>query len=295
MTDDNLPILPEPNPIVSRQAQTDAQLLDLWLHGRSPRTQKAYREDSGLFISTVDKPLHGVTLGDIQAFVDRLEQSNLAPASRHRKIAAVKSLFAFAHRLGYLLFDVSRPIRLPAVRETLSERILSEVEVQRMLALERQPRNHAILFLLYAAGLRASELAGLRWHDLVDRADGEGQVNVLGKGQKTRVILIPASVWTAIGSLKSQAADDAPVFRSRKGGHLHISQLWRIVRAAAKRAGIEKAVSTHWWRHAHASHALDHGAPISLVQATLGHSSVATTGKYLHARPSESSGKFLPI
>ena len=79
------------------------------------------------------------------------------------------------------------------------------------------------------------------------------------------------------------------------GGALDARQVRRIVAAAARRAGVEGNVSPHWLRHAHASHALDRGAAIHLVQATLGHSSVATTGKYLHARPSESSSKYLAV
>lgn len=102
-------------------------------------------------------------------------------------------------------------------------------------------------------------------------------------------------VWKALIVLRGDAKDDAPVFRSRKGGHLGESQIWRIVRKAAERAGIEKDVSCHWLRHAHASHALDRGAPIHLVQATLGHASVSSTGRYLHARPTESSGDYLPV
>lgn len=293
---DNLPMVPDDQPIVPRQADTDARLLELWLHGRSPCTQKAYGADVTEFFSFVAKPLHAVTLGDIQGFADRLEQSGLAPASRHRKMAAIKSLFGFGHRLGYLKFDVSRAIRLCAVRDTLNERILSEVEVQRMLALERHPRNHAILFCLYGSGIRASELTSLRWKDLSARQDG-GQLSVFGKGEKTRHILLPSSVWQAMVGLRDGAGDDAPVFLSRKGGHLHISQLWRIVKAAAKRAGIGKAVSTHWWRHAHASHALDRGCPLHTLRQQLGHSSssLATTGRYLHARPTDSSGKYLPL
>jgi site-specific recombinase XerD len=83
------------------------------------------------------------------------------------------------------------------------------------------------------------------------------------------------------------------VFRSARGGHLDASQVHRIVKAAAARAGLAPAVSAHWLRHAHASHALDRGAPIHLVQATLGHASVATTGRYLHARPQDSSSRYL--
>ena len=108
-------------------------------------------------------------------------------------------------------------------------------------------------------------------------------------------MLVPQRVWTSLMSLRGEAPDQGPVFRSRKGGHLDESQVWRIVRKAAKRAGIEKAVSCHWLRHAHASHALDRGAPIHLVQATMGHSSISTTGKYLHARPTDSSGNYLPV
>ena len=86
---------------------------------------------------------------------------------------------------------------------------------------------------------------------------------------------------------------DEPVFRSRKGGALDASQVHRIVKAAAARAGLPPEVSAHWLRHAHASHALDRGAPISLVKTTLGHASVATTDRYLHARPNDSSARYL--
>jgi integrase/recombinase XerD len=89
--------------------------------------------------------------------------------------------------------------------------------------------------------------------------------------------------------------DDA-VFPSRKKGKpLTESAIWRIVKQASVRAGLELPVYPHWLRHTHASHALDCGAPIHLVQATLGHASITTTGRYLHARPKESSSKFLPL
>jgi integrase/recombinase XerD len=209
-------------------------------------------------------------------------------------LATVKSLFAFGHKLGYLPFDVARPLHLPASKDTLAERILDEGEVHKMLALEQHPRNHVLLLLLYAAGIRVSESCGLKWRDVQSRTEG-GQINVFGKGGKTRVILLPASVWSKLVTLRGESGEDQPVFLSRKKGHLRAVQVWRIVGKAAARAGIGKAVSCHWLRHAHASHALDRGAPISLVQATLGHSSVATTGKYLHARPTDSSSKYLPL
>ena len=275
------------------QAETDEVLIDLWVHGRSPATIRAYRADARRLLGFVGEPLRRITLGDLQGFADHLGD-RLAPASRHRCLSGVKSLFAFAHRLGYLPFDVARPLRLPVLRDRLAERILTEDEVQRMLAAERHPRNHALLWLLYASAIRVSECCALRWSDLQERAS-DGQITVLGKGGKTNSILLPASVWVRLVSLRGGPSIDGPVFRSRKGHHLHPTHVRRIVRRAARRAGIDKPVSPHWLRHAHCSHALDRGAPIHLVQATCAHASVATTGRYLHARPNESSSTFLGI
>lgn len=156
------------------------------------------------------------------------------------------------------------------------------------------PRNKAILLTLYTGGFRVAELCSLKWSDLQNR-DKAGQITVFGKRSKTRTVLMPSSVWNGLQLLRGDASDNAPVFRSRKGGHLDESQVWRIVSKASKRAGIEKEVSCHWLRHAHASHALDRGAPIHLVQQTLGHSSIASTGRYLHARPTDSSANYLPV
>lgn len=280
--------------VVPQQAESDEHLIDLWLHGRSRHTQRAYRRDAGRFLGAVEKPLHRITLGDIQQYAGQLAGSGLEPSSVYRSMSAVKSLFAFGHRLGYLPFDVARPLRLPALRDGLADRILEETDVLRMIALEGMPRNKAILLTLYAGGFRVAELCSLKWSDLQNR-NKAGQITVFGKRSKTRTVLMPQSVWNVLQALRGDAGENAPVFRSRKGGHLDESQVWRIVRKASKRAGIEKEVSCHWLRHAHASHALDRGAPIHLVQATLGHSSVASTGRYLHARPSESSGSYLTV
>jgi integrase/recombinase XerD len=279
--------------VIPQQAESDQHLIELWLHGRSKHTQRAYRSDVEKLLKNVEKPLNQITLGDLQQYANRLNEG-LQPTSVYRSMSSIKSLFSFGHRLGYLPFDVAAPLRLPALREKLAERILEETDVLRMIALEGMPRNKAILLTLYAGGFRVAELCSLKWSDLQNR-DKAGQITVFGKGNKTRTILMPSTVWNALQSLRGDANETAPVFKSRKKGHLDESMIWRIVSNAAKRAGIEKEVSCHWLRHAHASHALDRGAPIHLVQATLGHSSIATTGKYLHARPTDSSANYLPV
>ena len=119
---------------------------------------------------------------------------------------------------------------------------------------------------------------------------------MFGKGSKTRVVLLPNTIWRELLRFRQHADLDDAVFQSRSGGgHLHPSMVERIVTKAAQRAGVEGKVSPHWLRHSHATHALERGAPIHLVQATLGHASVATTGRYLHARPTDSSSKYLAV
>jgi site-specific recombinase XerD len=274
------------------QTDTDEHLVAMWLHGRSLHTQRAYRTDAAQFMAFVSKPLRAIALRDVQAFADELENLDLAPSSRARKLAAAKSLLVFGHQLGYLPYDVGSVVRLPAVKDTLAERILPEADVYRLLALERNPRNHALLRLLYLGGLRVSEIAGLAWRDLQPR-DEAGQMTIFGKGSKTRVVLLPAGIWGELLALRRGADPNTPVFRSRNGGHLHPTSIERLLWKAAGRAGLEARVSPHWLRHAHATHALERGAPIHLVQATLGHASVATTGRYLHARPTDSSARYL--
>jgi len=279
---------------LARQAETYQQVIELWLHGRSTATQRAYRSDARRLSNFTCSALHEVTLGDLQAFADHLRKKNLSLASQHRILSGVKSLISFAHRLGYLPFDTSRPLRLPTLRNHLAERILESTDVRRMILLEPDERNRLLLTLLYTTGVRVSEVCGLHWRDCVARESG-AQITVHGKGGKTRAILVPSSLWGIMKSLRPSTGIDLPVIPSRKGGALSSSGVWRIVRAAATRAGIDKNVSPHWMRHAHASHSLDAGAPIHVLQNTLGHSSVATTGAYLHARPTESSSQFINI
>ena len=229
----------------------------------------------------------------MQAFVDGM--ANLAPRSRNQALSAMKSLLTFGQRIGYLTFNVGAVVRLEKVGSDLAQRILPEDAVQRMLHADLSPRNRAVLRLFYGGGLRVSELVRLKWRDLQERDDG-GQVTVLGKGRKTRHVLLSAGTWEELMSLRDGSSSDAPVFPSRKGGgHLSASAAWRIVRTAAAKAGIDGNVSPHWLRHAHASHALERGAPVALVRDTLGHSSVATTNGYLHARPNDSSARYLAV
>lgn len=273
----------------------DTQLLQLWLSLKtSPHTRRAYAADSTRFLAAVRKPLAQVTLSDLQAWAESLGQGSLKPASQNRAITAVKSLLSFGHETGYLPFNVGVAIKVRPSRDGLAQRILEESQVAKLIDAAPEGRDRLILKLLYVSGVRVSELCGLKWCDAMLRAEG-GQITVFGKGGKTRTVLLKPKIWQQLVALRGTTKAIDPIFASRKGGGpLDVSQVRRIVYAAGKKAGIEAKVSPHWMRHAHASHALDRNAPIHLVQATLGHASVSTTGRYLHARPNDSSSFYLP-
>lgn len=282
--------------------QVDARFLALWLHGKSEKTIRAYTSEMARYYATTGKSLQETRLEDVYQFVDSLV--HLAPASRNRALAAVKSALSFGVKSGYLKVNVGLLARLPKLENRLAERIMSEASIARMLALETNQRNHAILVLLYRAGLRCAELCNLTWRNLQER-DETGQITVFGKGDKTRSVLLTRDTWLEVMALANrfvQLPGDY-VFQSRQARsragkadrRLDESMVFRIVQAAARQAGIAGNVSPHWMRHAHATHALENGAPITLVKETLGHRSIETTAKYTHVRPNASSGQYLKV
>jgi len=287
-----------PEAVVSLGLQLeDRAMLARWLHGRPDSTQRAYHTDIAHFLAHVRKPLADVTLADLQGYADVLTAHDLAASTRVRTLSVIKSLLTFAHETGYIPVNAGRALRLPAVRSRLAERIPSEEDVLALLAHETDRRNHALIRLLYAAGLRISEACALCWRDLKHRG-ASGQVTVWGKGGRERAVLLTGGTWRELLSFRPPTAGpDDPVFPSSRGGPLSSTQAWRIVKAAAVRANLPmaRALSPHWLRHAHASHALDRGAPVSLVRDCLGHASLATTSRYTHARPDDSSSRYLPI
>jgi integrase/recombinase XerD len=279
-------------PALCQDVVTDDELVRLWVATKKSRhTRRAYEADAQAFRQFVGTPLRSVRLRDVLAFAASL--TDLADATAARRLSAVKSLMGFGHRTGNLPYDTAAPLPLPNIKDQLGERILTEWQVQRMLELERHPRNAAILRTLYLTGARISELCALHWRDLTARPEG-GQATILGKGGKTRHVLLPKGLWARLAALRGTAGPTDPVFRSRQGGTLDPSSVHSIVKEAARRAKLPSEVSAHWLRHSHASHSLDRNCPVHVLQATLGHSSLQTTTKYAHVRPDDSSSSYLP-
>lgn len=294
----------EGTPVTMSSARTDDHVLQLWLRGKSENSRDAYVRDVSAFFAHAETDLHNLKLEHLWAWDESLARTGLAVSTRARKLAAVKSLLSFAHRIGYTSFNVGAAVSLPRIPDMLAQRILSEDELGRILSLEMPTRNRLLIRLFYASGARVSELVSLQWKHVSARTTDRhvsGQITVVGKGEKARNVLLAASVWRDLQAwheeelLAGHGLPSQSVFRSSRGGALSRQQMWRIVKSATKKAGIDKDVSPHWLRHAHASHALDHGAPTHLVKETLGHKSLTTTSKYSHARPDDSSSTYLDI
>lgn len=278
------------------QASTDEQLIQMWLHGRSKSTIDAYTRDVKRFLLSIQFDIKSVTLGDLQNYQDSLKGAS--DKSIMRRMAAIRSLLSFGHKLGYIHFNPGGALRTPRAKNDLAERILSKGHTIFMVMNERDPRDLAIMSFIYCTGARVSEAARARWRDIRE-VDDTAIVTLYGKGDKTRFSRLTASTFQKLLKVRPEKWDpDTPLFPSTQGGRnacLSRIQMWRIVRRAARAAGIEADVSPHWLRHAHASHALDAGANIVELQQQLGHSSVATTGMYTHIKPEQSTSRFIDI
>ena len=286
-------------------ARTDSELLKVWLKSHadgSPHTIRVYarvgeRFLAALAIAGVD--LRKATVEDVQAALEAMrtkeDGSPVKPATVNTYVAAVKSFLGFAHRVGFTRFNAAPLIKLKKAPRQVAQRILGELEVRKLIDAASPGRDRLMLEVAYFGGLRVSELVSLTWSQVIRRDSGEAQLEVVGKGDKVRQVLIPAVIAARLLASRGDAPASAPVFESvRNPGHALTERAVNfIVKAAAKRAGVNPAASVHWLRHAHASHAIDNGAPITLVSATLGHADLKTTSVYAHARPGESSGRYL--
>ncbi len=282
-------------------ATCDRDFVHTWLNNKTKATQSAYIFTVQQFLQFIDKPLADVSLEDLQ-----LWQQGLAlrykPVTVEKKTITIKSLFSFAYDVEYIPSNPGKFLKIPKIKNALAERILDVESVKRLIAgtayNSNQPdwlaeRDRLILSLLYGCGLRVSEVINLTWGDLKPHR-GKGKITVFGKGGKTRILVIPKNLWQALCGWKEQSCGDY-VFVSRRQKKLDRSAVHRLIKKACKQAGVDEKASAHWLRHSHASHSLDAGCNIRLLQQSLGHSSVTTTEKYLHISPERSSSEFIEL
>jgi len=263
-----------------------------WLNSRrKDSTRGTYEVSIKQFLSYAQKPLETILPTDIEEWLWHLEQKYKMNTVKG-KLSAVKSFFTFAVRRGYLPTNVGAMVegsRKP--KENLAEKILTREECLAIIDAGKEGRDRAILKFLYATGVRVSELCGLRWRDLSPNGSG-GQATIYGKGDKTRVVLIPRSIWLEIAELPRR---NEFVFTNRYGTALSRIAIHKMIKEAVRKSGVDKPVSAHWFRHSHATLAIEGGCDLHLLQQSLGHSSLEITSKYLHARPNQGSSQFLGL
>lgn len=274
-------------------AATDGKFIELFIATkRSPKTRTSYRHSIRMLASFLSKALNEVTLQDAVRYHEMLKvkYNSLHSIKLHMDIA--KALFDFGVDMNYLRTNVMRIVKPDAPSEVTHKRILTEEQVLKLIEAPKRQRDKLLLRLMYAAGLRVGEVCDLVWSDLLSN----GVLHIRqGKGQKERFVTLSEGVREKLTAYRDGAIDNDPIFKSQKGGKLDESQVHRIVKAAARAVGISAEASAHWLRHSHASHSLDRGASIVAVRDTLGHSSIATTNKYLHSKRKDSSALHLAV
>lgn len=256
--------------------------------GLAQNTLLAYRSDLVLFIQTlpqeVSLSLEQIREEHIIAFLSFLKDRAYASSSVCRALTAVKMWFRFLKREGVVAKDVTLLLDSPKIWQLIPE-VLSIAEVQAILEAPNpsdslEARDRALLQVIYACGLRVSEACALNVHDIDDHV-----VRVKGKGGKERLVPIAPSAVDAVDYylMHHRAGDKEPaLFLSKKGKRMNRTAVWKKMKTYAKRAGITKTISPHTLRHCFATHLLENGADLRVIQEMLGHSSIATTDRYTH-------------
>ena len=263
----------------------------LWLEdGLAANSLAAYRRDLQQLVARLgDAELLALGEVDLQRFFAATFADSRA-STANRRLATLRRFYRWALREGMIARDptlrlvgAKAPPRFP--------RTLTEEQVEALLAApdaksELGLRDRAMLELLYATGLRVTELVGLR---LVEVSLADGLVRVTGKGQKERVVPVgeEARLWlerycgqSRPGLLKGRSAD--ALFVTRRGGPMTRQMFWKLIRRYALQADIRAPLSPHGLRHAFATHLLNHGADLRVVQMLLGHADISTTQIYTH-------------
>ncbi len=259
--------------------------------GLAHNTLISYRRDLALFERQLNQKevvsFDLVSEEDVIAFLSLLKTQGYASSSICRTLVAVKMLFRFLKKECLVTKDVTQHLDSPRMWQLIPE-VLTLAEVDTLLkAPDRTTpsgaRDGAILQIIYASGLRVSEVCTLNICDIDDKT-----VRVRGKGGKERVVPIAKSAVDAIDHYlihfrrSAEEVKQTPLFTSDRGKRMDRTFIWKRVKLYAKSAGIVKEISPHTLRHSFATHLLENGADLRVIQEMLGHSNIATTDRYTH-------------
>src|SRR6056297_934881 len=264
------------------------------VRGLSAHSIRAYRTDLARFEGFITEGASNwrqLKPADVRAFVGGLHRENLSGSSINRALSAVKGLYHYAVQFEITTVDPFEHIKSSSSGRKLPQ-VLSGTEVDKLLALPDDSfngsRDRALLELLYSTGCRVAEVSAM---DISDVQRGRKSIRVLGKGNKERYVYVGRPAQAALSyylDMRGQyvtrnSLDEAgALFINLKGTRLTARGMALIINKYMQRSGISKKVSPHTFRHSFATHLLDQGADIRMVQEMLGHSSVSTTQIYTH-------------
>ena len=263
--------------------------------GLSAHTIAAYRRDLELYLSRLEElgigdlaELHRSDVGDFASWLAARPERPLAASSRARILSSVRGLHRFALEEGLVVDDVAHDVVPPKLPTTLPKAITIE-QMSALLEASRgeelaQMRDRALLELLYATGARISEAVDLTVDDVLDAE----VVRLTGKGSKQRMVPLGRYAREAVDDYLVRARPELSrrgratpaLFLGVRGGRLSRQSAWLVIRAVAEKAGLDREISPHTFRHSFATHLLAGGADVRVVQELLGHASVATTQIY---------------
>ena len=255
--------------------------------GLSKNTLEAYRRDIEKFLSFLKEKgfcsFKEIIQENIFEYLSYLKAKNYASSSLCRFFIVIKVFFRFLKREDFIKIDISKCFELPKIWQLIPN-VMSEKEIEKLLNMPDDrsfigARDKAFLELLYATGLRVTEACNLKIADVDDLF-----VKVLGKGKKERIVPIGSEAISAIDHyLKNFRKDkEKYLFISRGGKNFDRITAWQRIKFYAKKAEIRKEISPHTLRHSFATHLLEHGADLRLIQEMLGHEDIATTDRYTH-------------
>jgi len=277
----------------------DDRRLDAYLdhlrveRGLAPRSVEAYASDLvryAVWVRQAGRTLASADRGDVAGWLVSLSRGGMSARAQARKLSAVRGLYKYLLLEREVPADPTALLTGPKISRKLPL-ILSLDEIDRLLsapdaATPRGLRDQAMLQLLYASGLRVSELVELK---LTDLHLDESFVQVLGKGEKRRLVpfgeVAREALKTYLGGVRPRWANRAPsahLFITDRGTGMTRQGFWKLLGRWARAAGIERAISPHKLRHSFATHLLERGADLRSVQTMLGHADIATTQVYTH-------------
>jgi len=261
--------------------------------GCSDHTLRAYKGDIKGFLEFIEKNPLTADLSDIRSYISYLSTQKLQKSSISRILSSIRSFYRFLHKEGYVQKNPARLVASPKVPKKLPafltvDDVFNLVEAPERTSEEEsqeltKTRDRAILEILYGSGIRVSELVGLNIEDINLK---EGVMRVKGKGKKERLVPIGRKAIEALKSYLSyriaKAKDSQALFINHSGKRLTARSVHRIVVKHARKTGINSRIGPHTLRHTFATHLLQAGADLRVIQELLGHSSLSTTQRYTH-------------